>query len=279
MDLFGPFRLLPIPTWVRALTVVLLLLGASLSLLLIGRGLWDRTDASDWIAAGAGLLGVVLPLLIIAGIVWSAHSTVGSLQREARRYLTDTLPQFLRLIPEPDLNDAKRFPKQPARLDSEVADIKPIYIEGDFQCDYLIDIKHDPTTGGRAQILFRLELNVFRVNFILFVPPEHFEVAELMEHFPHTINGAQTVLQANEKEGQSNYIFNQSIGHRHRVYGKDYVTLVAYRKLPDNFLWNAAEKLFFAQDLVIMLRSFLYESKGLFAVAQAEGAQRVLEHS
>ncbi len=97
---------------------------------------------------------------------------------------------------------------------------------------------------------------------------------EQLEAGSNTIAGAESaveVVSGGEKQGDrgsERYIFNERLLER-SLHEWDYWVLVALRPLSSDFLWNPSERLFFAQDLMFMLRAFVAEQPQLFAVVDA----------
>ena len=95
----------------------------------------------------------------------------------------------------------------------------------------------------------------------------------LKDQFPHSL--AVERLQAREVEGSARpdtgtiaYAFNPEM--LSRVVGdQEYVVVVASTRLADDTIWNPSEKVFFAQDLMFMIRAFMQENPTMFATASS----------
>jgi len=91
----------------------------------------------------------------------------------------------------------------------------------------------------------------------------------LRSHFQHTLEVEQIQARdagAQGPEGRTGiaYAFNPEPLIR-VVDGRTYVVLVASTRLAEDTVWNPSEKVYFAQDLMFMIRALLQESPKMFA--------------
>ena len=86
------------------------------------------------------------------------------------------------------------------------------------------------------------------------------DFSDMEKKFEHTLTGARL-------EG---YTTNNVIGYN-ELNGRHYNSLVLYKALPQDFLWNSAEKLYFAQDLQVMIESLAQEAGDLLISEKTSG--------
>ena len=142
----------------------------------------------------------------------------------------------------------------------------------------------DTNTAGVYRVAFTGRQNVPGVaerteNFAVNVDTRESDMTKLVwERFRHTIQGAESAVRTaapgqKEPPASDAYTFNELLLDR-VLYGRSYCVLVGSRSLAPDFLWNPAERLFFVQDLMFMLRAFATEEPALFAAAQPAAATK-----
>lgn len=121
-------------------------------------------------------------------------------------------------------------------------------------------------------MIIRIELNVRRVNFNLYINERTLEkfvknngIEELQSDevlkflFPHC-SATQEV-----KVGENIIHYQYNPKFLHRIFDdKDYLCIVGSSELSSEMLWNASDILYFTQDLILMVRAFYQERPELF---------------
>lgn len=178
----------------------------------------------------------------------------------------------------------------PVRAQEELSIVLVNFRRGDCYADFIIFV---PNTMEKkfTRMIFRVELNVRKVNVALCFDSElvRKEISSkesllreddlfkaLSQRLIHTFNGATHQENARDsgvekEEGRSErktkgnlyYRFNERATKK-EVNGIPVFCVVASAWLPDEFLWNASERLFFSQDLLFFLRSAVGEGHNLF---------------
>ena len=263
MELINNATILVVPRWVRATVIAILGILATFYLGTTLMGAYDP-DHEGWIQSGAEILGILIPLLMLGLIAGFSHSGVEALVARGASYLSDTIPRLTVLFHDPSDNLAdstqpthgKHMP-QPAVL---VQSARNLAI-----ANYLVEassLSEDTSSilTFRREIPFRIELNATKANVNVLIPMDIIEAETQAPSpqslFPHSVAGA-------EHEG---YWFAKELVPR-KFLGKDYVAIVAVKRLPADFLINPLHRLDFGQDLIFMLRSMLNERPSLFAKA------------
>lgn len=250
MDLFGTANAVVVPRWVKAAVVVLLLAlivayGFSIVLGILDEG------RSGWLEASAYLLGVLIPILILVLVVGFSEGGVAALRVRTQEFLVKVLPASFPALEEP----ATRFmrPGSSSLRSRNARKLQALVQHAPGTCiaNYKVTFTPDGT-DMRKLIVFRLELNARKVNFNLIFDAAA-EQGISMDAFVHSIEGAT-------HEG---YWFNSALINR-TIDGRPVRCLVGAKKLEDDFLVNPVAKLDLAQDLMLMLRSFVNEAPGAF---------------
>ncbi len=261
MDFLQNIKFVTIPKSLRVVFTIALLSILILNFYIIYVGL-KRSDYDPWIAAGGYLLGVVLPIIIILIIIQFSHSGVRALRDRTAEILTGLIPEQLNLTAdcaeEFETRSIFGFQKQLRRSATRV---EVSFFPDECWADYTLYIPVAVANARRICLVrVRIEINVRRANVDLFVPIVHHKpsghdrhIRHLHECFPHTINGAE----------RAGYSVNAETVLRN-TNRTEYECLVLIREFPDDFLWNSAEKLWFAQDLMFMLRAFVQEQPDMF---------------
>jgi hypothetical protein len=178
----------------------------------------------------------------------------------------------------------------PVRAQDELSIVLVNFRRGDCYADFIMFVP-DTSKENFTRIIFRVELNVRKVNVALCfdadlvlkklgcdetILREDDLFKALSQILTHTFNGAAHQENSRDaspekEEGRSekktksplSYRFNERATKK-EVKGIPVFCVVASAWLPDEFLWNASERLFFAQDLLFFLRSALGEGRNLF---------------
>lgn len=296
MDVFQTFSGFVVPRWVKAIVgfTLFVLLGVNVTIGLLG--VVGPGDRSGWIEAAAYMFGVLLPIFIIVFVVMYADSGPRALKMKAYEYMSKTIPETLASIVE---EPAPYYRAEKCRGRSIQSAVKVFSNQYRDSCithykieflDRLVDeVQMVQSSRGKAKSMISvsassrqkrsmhvaLELNVKKANLVVFIPAAPAEVeAGLIASvndfdesangrpfntshfdalFPHTLAGAKS-------EGYS-VNPNLSVGRQGKTlsYG-----IVLIRKLDDHFLTTPQAKLYFAQDLMFMLKSFFNERPNLF---------------
>jgi hypothetical protein len=293
MDLFHIFSSLVVPRWVKltvsCLLFSLLVINVTIAFLgIVGSGPKER-----WLEAAVYLFGVLLPILLLVFVVLNVDGGPGALKLKTFEYMTVTIPDSLKSIAEIP-NGYYPVSKIKAQRTKSTVSVQSNQYRDSCLADYIVDFKDRPTDillqagqkGKRSEassvgtvenrrIHLTLELNVKKANVAVYVPAAQAEWAAglipriedfdsllkkrafSLEHFrqlfPHTMKGAEA----------ENYIINPSLFFHQK--GDAFFYGVVLVKLLDNrFLTTPQEKLYFAQDLMFMIKAFYNEQRELF---------------
>ena len=292
MDILQTISSIVIPRWVK-LTIAGTLFCLLMANLLVGYfGIMGENGRENWIQAAVYLLGVLLPILLIGLVALYSDSGSSALRIRSFEYMSQTVPESLRSIVEVP---GKYHPYEKKKRKKLVSSVKIRVNQYKDSCigRYLIEFtdraadaleiaaSYTPASDndGKPQpraAAFTLELNVRKANVVLFIPAldaahlagvelkeeeiqisnalSHFGFEHLKQIFPHTIEGAIS-------EG---YGFNNQVSFQ-RLGDVCFIGIVMIRQLDPKFLFQPQEKLYFAQDLMFMLKAFYNEQPALFA--------------
>lgn len=235
-NLIQQVRQLSVPLWVRLMALL-----TATSVFLIGAVLvWLGSLAScapacdpRLLDAGIKVLSLAfLPLLVLLYLVFS-ETGVRALTRKTRELLEKTIPLALTAQsgegPVSGENDIRS---------SEVQFLGP---DAGPTAYYRVILNKK---GGRAALLLKIDLNVRKSNVVFHFPSARFDAgAAVHRKLKASLSGA----------AHEGYDIDQEVA----VSG-DHVLLCARKRLTDDFLWDPAAKLYFAQDL----RFFVYSVAG-----------------
>jgi hypothetical protein len=236
VDLLQIIKLISIPKWVKFLSLAIIALFMGLAIYAIFGGAYLAEGAI--LQAGMGLLGILLPLAIAILLLSFYEAGVRPLKRATEKVLTQLLPDVLSHL-------------RPWEASGESVRVRFAYVP-EHACRYLIEF------SGGVLLRLEIELNVRKVSLVFYFDEGDFHGVE--KSIEHTLAGA-------EKEG---YIRN-GVSIFKEWDGVPYRCLVLYKALAPDFLWNSAEKLYFAQDLQAMLNSLVWERSGLLAMGAGRG--------
>ena len=253
MEFFKNNSAVVVPQWLKFAVVGLLSLLVVIYCISTYVGI-TRGLERPWFEAGADILHVLIPLLLVVLVAAYAESGVSALQDRAGAFLTDVIPDRLIGLVEPDAPF-----RSPSRARQRRQDRAPQVMvqttRGHFIANYIVRTpigNHADRPAGQAyrRVLFRIELNARHLNFNLCIDGASATGADedIAARFKHTLEGAKN----------GGYWFN-STPIRRDVDGKEYVCLVGSRALQEDFLINSIAKLDVAQDLALMLRAFINE--------------------
>jgi hypothetical protein len=263
-----------IPLWARVLVGVLILgsLGVSVSLF------WTAltgAERPDWITAGAQLLGVVFPVAILGIVLGGGAFGDASILKRTEQVLRQTIPYHLQFL----VDDAQRWRdfrsgrRSPLTDAARLARIDLHHSRGRCLADYRIRV---PLAPAPVTLHLRVELNVRRVNINLLLPAARIDALQqngetllqtVRRLFPHStaaMDVADDAGQIDQAHPPIRYRLNPSLLQR-QVDGQPCVAIVATAAVAHDLVWNPSEKVYFAQDLCFMLKSFLQENPAAFA--------------
>jgi hypothetical protein len=256
LDSFGGIKSISVPAWLKLaiFAIVAAVLVADFAIV------WNAArnpNHKDWFAPAFSLLATLVPLLL--AILLLAFSTRGTdaITRRTRRLLLDLVPKTIvsSLTWNPEFQSLEK-----ARWSGGGPDatrIMAAHRAGDFCCLYRI-LFCDPQAKQRELFLV-VELKVRQANMHLCVPREAFDNFcrqtgksgwEAFEAAFHaTLSGAVN----------AGCVVNQATYQLSVAQSAPQTAVVVYRKLTDDFFTDASEQLFWAQDMVTMLKGFTEE--------------------
>lgn len=283
MNISNQVQIIYIPAWVRVLIFILMFFSITVCAFLFYRALLDG-DKPDWIAAGAYLLSVVFPILLIVIVVAGSSFGEKSIIKRTEKILVQTIPYHLQFIPEEERSfvNFRNFRKSPKTVDGQLAEIKVFHSLGRCYADYIITT---PFEGRVLKLNLRVEMNVKRANINVWFSLNRLETLMRQEGFDgdmrsflsakfrHSLDIEDLQSTAKPQETRANiaYSFNKSFLSR-IVDGEEYLVVVATTSLPEDTVWNPSERVFFAQDLMFMIRSFMQERPEIFEASTANHA-------
>lgn len=237
-ELIRWLKMLALPVWARftLASIMLLILVSALGLLFWGL----RYGEHESISSAVAMLTVGLPVgLIVVALVFGDGG--------ARKLKALTQLVLTKEVPAAILENLSAHADEPRYTH---ADIK-IKIRGCI-ADYVFSVNDKSCRnekGGHSVTLeFKLELNVKKVNFVVWVPgilnDACLTLSQRMEGYQSCFFGAS-------KEG---YIQNQVPVHGEK---EGFMGLVFIKTLGDDFLLEPAQRLYFAQDFAFFIRGLL----------------------
>ncbi|NIZ00340.1 hypothetical protein [Thalassospira lucentensis] len=287
MEILQNIRIIAIPSWVKIIIYILLTVLFVFNIYIGASGVFEH-GMKDWAEAATNLMGVLLPIIIISILFSFSHSGIDALKEKTESLLASTLPEYLSRIAEengefydPRTTSIPKDKKQRHSLVTTNLHKNRCY------CDYKIKAPDLCQHGNDScdithfkEIVVRVELNVRKVNFNLFLEKDNIEKNSVMKHgdkenvlgksskifelFHHSSSGSSGLSQENTGNDYITYRFNNTILERH-IGGKLYYCIVATANLKPDFLWDPSEKLYFCQDMMFMVRSFYSENPNLFS--------------
>lgn len=246
-------KALDLPLWVKvALVVVMASILAGAGFILI-HGLYRRDK--DEISGAITLLAISLPILLVVTALVFGSNGERTLQKRTSRVLQTLIPSCIKQTFEILEN------KENAAAPQKSSPIIKVALRGCI-ADYCMTVASSDGSAD-AELKFSIELNVKKANVIFWLPvPESpisdvsFESGNLVkligQHRLHCALGAVA-------EG---YQLNASPVFR-SVDNQSMLGLVFIRFLPKDFLLQAHETLYFAQDIAFFIRGLAdkYEPK------------------
>lgn len=285
MDLLSKIRLLSIPIWVKVAIWLLLLTTLAFNIH-IGISALKAKNVSE-VEAAAGLLSITFPILLLALLLSGVKTGQKALKQRTKEVLQLDIPRALSRIEE-EVKPFRSHKESCKTTRDKEADVWLNHTEGNIQSDYAIQAQ---TKQGRTALInLRVEINVKRANVGIMLnaqamrqelkktsPTKEGETTKLCyddiyKLFPHSISAPTGATDDENESDFYEYQFNRELSPVFNCYSpnhetflaEDYVMLVGVVRLPPAFLWDPSERLFFSQDLTLMLRSMLNEKPHLF---------------
>lgn len=246
MDIINQVRIASIPAYQKVFLFFALLGVFSFNIYIIIMGvLFDSRP--HWAEAGAGLIGSLLPIFLVAYILWISNSGIPALKLQTTKLLTETLPKEIK-----NISDYKKITA--AHIEEPTLEV--MHRNSRSDAEYRLKIKANNFNNSKsAQLIdlpFRIELNVRRANISIFLQKNQLSIEAINEMFAHSINGAAQT----SKDKLYALKLNEHI-ELECIDGVDYYRLVFTTFLHDDFLYLTQEQLYFCQDLMYFLKSIL----------------------
>lgn len=265
MDILNNLKILSLPKWVVILLAFLILFLPMFSgwVFFLGANNFSKTEVT---VSALGLLGSSFPILLASIILFFSNSGISSLKDKTDKILDVHIYKALAFVPDNliSINDRKQ----------ELASVAHNHVKGVFYSDYKISFTNNITSEEpqKVTMIIRIELNVRRVNFNLYINERTLEkfiknngIEELQSDevlkflFPHC-SATQEV-----KVGENIIHYQYNPKFLHRIFDdKDYLCIVGSSELSSEMLWNTSDILYFTQDLILMVRAFYQERPELF---------------
>ena len=237
-ELIRWLKMLALPAWARFVlaSIMLLILLSALGLLFWGL----RHGEHESISSAVAMLTVGLPVgLIVVALVFGDGG--------ARKLKALTQLVLSKEIPAAILENLSASADESRYTHAEIK----TKIRGCI-ADYAFSVndryRPNDKAGHSETLEFKLELNVKKVNFVVWVPATTDEasltLSQRMENYQSCFFGAS-------KEG---YIQNQIPVQGER---EGFIGLVFIKTLGDDFLLEPAQRLYFAQDFAFFIRGLL----------------------
>lgn len=288
MEFFRNIRMVSVPLWLKTLLLLFLFVLLGVNIYVGAQGLLV-TEKKDWVEAAADLLGVLLPIFLIAVLMAFTASGVAALQAKTEEILVKLVPTALRQIGSASPLSSSHFYDPTEKDRPKLSRLNPsLHIshrKGNCWSEYRLRIpsltsdQDQQDAAIRREVYIQLQINVKKMNFLLYILrdtarrllADHGEGAvddgdfiasaskEVFEIFKHTVAGAV-------REG---YTCNETLIPVN-LEGRQYLGIVLTKQLSDDFLYNSAEKLHFVQDLVFMIDAFISERIDLFEFSRPD---------
>ena len=259
LENFGGIRSISVPTWLKLLIFLIVLAALAADLAIASIALTNPRH-QDWFSVSMQLVGSLLPLLL--AILLLAFSSRGpeAIRRKTSHLLLHLVPDTIAcsLTWSPEFDSIEKAQWGRARHGSTRIEIgqRP----GDFCSFYRISFPELHSMPARMRVVFLVvELKVRQANMHLCVPRSAFDkycsqsgmvgFDAFKKAFDLTLGGAE---KAGCKVNPAIYQF---------PYSQDTLqtAVVVYRDLTEDFFTDPSEQLFWAQDMVTMLKGFVEE--------------------
>ncbi len=244
VELVKQMRQLSIPMWARilTLTVCLAVLIGGILIIFVGVAGSYGNERGDVIDIGGRLLGIALiPSLLLMYLTF-AQTGVKALLRKTNSLLDETVPETLALpVSQHDIQSSCFFEHRVATNHETDSPTSNYWITAS-------------AASGDVVIGLKVEINVSKVNVVVCVPLSntHRCDANVSDQFDEAISGAR-------KEG---YDVTATVS---QIRGSSFLEIIGRKKFSDEFLWDSAQKLYFAQDLRLFVMAIMRKALALNA--------------
>lgn len=235
-DLIRWLKMLALPAWARLGLAMIMLLVLLSALGLLGAGLYHRDK--DSIASAVTMLTVGIPVgLVVVALVFG-DGGAQKLKALTENVLRNEVPAaLLENLSANGMGGRYTQARVTAKIRGCIADFSLHVADSHLAQNVQVERKLD----------FKLELNVKKVNFVVWLP----QTTHQTDGFDELITRYKSCFFGAEKEG---YIRNSEplLGEK-----SGYVGIVFIKALGDDFLLNPAERLYFVQDFAFFIRGLL----------------------
>ncbi|MCT4334072.1 hypothetical protein MU516_14495 [Paracoccus sp. YLB-12] len=262
MNFLSQISLISLPVWVKTALAALLIFCLFSGIYIFIDAITGKTSDSA-LSASAYLLGIITPVSILGVVFATSYAGERNLTERTEHFLTKTIPFALATVSEGEARyrDPEQFPASPHPNPQNRAKVLLNHRRGACKADYLVHLPRD-----RGALSLCVELNVRRANVLIGFPgaAPNITTADVARKLSHSLGIREDedpfqILAAGSVAGARGlYHFNPTLMRR-SLNSRPHNALSCSMSLPQDFLWNAAERLYFAQDLAIMLRAFVYE--------------------
>lgn len=291
MEILQSIKILSVPRWVKAFIFILLFTVGIINTIVFFFGIFEW-NGDELIKVSIELLGVILPIIIVALLVSHSSTGVDALRRKTEEFFLSVLPETLSGIHE----IRSKFYQASSSVELKERTRNPYIFtnlqKGECYADVITYLPHG--NDHHLKLMIRLEINVRKINFNLILDkniitsqyslshnnssPSIDDISDfVINKFHHTTGGHKQKIVDEETEDYENEGENKETTSRlvykindtllERVYGQDpYLCLVATCYVSSEFLWDPSEQLFFSQDLLFFLRSFTQECPACFSL-------------
>lgn len=256
IGLLQQFKQLSVPLWARSLALCLGVATFIAGLWLLWMGSINCSDldnCSNVLDTGVRVVTTsFVPVIVLIYLVF-AQTGVSALTRKSLELLSTTIPIALRT--------AQRADDLSALTDEIVhSEVELTHHRGTPTAHYRLTLNRGTGASlATAQIRFQVDFNVTKINVVVFIPCIDPPPAEpggswLSRHFPVTCEGARH--EGYEVDQSMSYVTTQTV---------PLLKICLRRRLSNDFLWDPAAKLYFAQDLRYFLFSLAEEGWNRFS--------------
>lgn len=226
-------KMLSLPRWAKAVIAIPMVFALVGAIFLLGWAVWQGKFELVTPAISILTIGLPIGLIVVAMVFGDGGAT--KLSEITNQVLSQEVPAAI----ETNL--------QFAAQDGHFVFVNLVKEVKGCIAEYSINTEgqtSDHQTARSFELRIKLELNVKKVNFVIWLSGTHEDNLASQQRYSSCFFGAQ-------KEG---YILNESPIHGEK---KGMVGLVFIKHLQDDFLINASERLYFAQDLAFFVRGLV----------------------
>lgn len=238
-DLIRWLKMLALPGWARVILalIMLLILFIAFGLLIWG---W-HVGEHEAITSAVTMLTIGLPVgLIVVALVFGDGGSK-KLKALTLQVLTTEIPHAILENLAAEADEARYLnAKISKRIRGCIADYQLTAHD-----------KHSPNNRNADTPLtleFKLELNVLKVNFVIWIPESSPDVTETLAQ---RLAAYQSCFFGAKEEG---YVQNETLLKGEK---KGYLGVVFVKRLGEDFLLNPGQRLYFVQDFAFFVRGLL----------------------